>query len=283
MRGVQACCQNAGRSQWHKAVQPRTSLKNQWQTRRFSPKWQRASFAPPAQFVLGFDFDLNVGFNECHKTPPTPYGKDYTCALVFDMADITCFCDWDHTVGRENLTFHENLVAGVPAALEPLVSRTSSVQIWQKFSLTRGSDLVIKCFNTGARAFPVLLLSSPERGSIMHRTSRLTGKRSSHSRRSICIHPVYIHAPLSTDLVRYPHPRNRLALASRATWSKATFGTVSGILTDPSGAIVQGAKVTLVDEQKGYQFTAISDANGRYLFASIPPGMYSVSAEMAGI
>ena len=60
------------------------------------------------------------------------------------------------------------------------------------------------------------------------------------------------------------------------------FGTVSGLLTDPSGAIIQGAKVTLLDEQKGYQFTSTSDKDGRYLFASIPPGRYSVLAEMSG-
>ncbi|MGO9864401.1 MAG: carboxypeptidase regulatory-like domain-containing protein [Terriglobales bacterium] len=60
------------------------------------------------------------------------------------------------------------------------------------------------------------------------------------------------------------------------------FGTVSGILTDPSAAIIQGAKVTLVDEEKGYHFTATSDSSGRYLFVSIPPGMYSVTAEMQG-
>ncbi len=60
------------------------------------------------------------------------------------------------------------------------------------------------------------------------------------------------------------------------------FGTVSGILTDPSAAIIQGAKVTLVDEEKGYHFTATSDSTGRYLFVSIPPGLYSVTAEMPG-
>ncbi len=63
---------------------------------------------------------------------------------------------------------------------------------------------------------------------------------------------------------------------------QAYFGTVSGLLTDPSGAVIAGAKVTLVDEHKGYQFTATSDKDGRYLFASIPPGVYSVSAEMSG-
>ncbi len=60
------------------------------------------------------------------------------------------------------------------------------------------------------------------------------------------------------------------------------FGTVSGVLTDSSGAVVQGAKVVLTDEQKGFVFNTTSDGNGRYLFASIPPGLYSVSAEMAG-
>jgi Carboxypeptidase regulatory-like domain/TonB dependent receptor len=65
-------------------------------------------------------------------------------------------------------------------------------------------------------------------------------------------------------------------------FAQGYFGTVSGVLTDASGAIVQGARVTLVDEQKGYQFTATSDTSGRYLFASIPPGTYSVTAEMPG-
>src|SRR5208282_4187003 len=60
------------------------------------------------------------------------------------------------------------------------------------------------------------------------------------------------------------------------------FGTVSGEVTDPSGAIIPGAKVSLVDQQKGYQFATTSDNVGRYLFTSVPPGLYSVSAEMPG-
>ena len=51
------------------------------------------------------------------------------------------------------------------------------------------------------------------------------------------------------------------------------FGTLSGEITDPSGAIVPGAKVTLVDQQKGYQFATTSDTHGRYLFTTIPPGL----------
>ncbi len=63
---------------------------------------------------------------------------------------------------------------------------------------------------------------------------------------------------------------------------QAYFGTVAGQINDPSGGAVPGAQIHLVDQEKGYQFTTKSDKNGRYLLGSIPPGTYTVSAEMAG-
>jgi len=60
------------------------------------------------------------------------------------------------------------------------------------------------------------------------------------------------------------------------------FGSVSGEISDSSGAVVPHVKVTLADQQKGYHFATTSDNVGRYLFTSIPPGLYSVSAEMPG-
>jgi Carboxypeptidase regulatory-like domain/TonB dependent receptor len=71
-------------------------------------------------------------------------------------------------------------------------------------------------------------------------------------------------------------------MASAMLFAQGYFGTVSGILTDPSGAVIPNAKVTLLDEQKGFQFSTTSNAEGRYLFASIPPGNYTVSAEIQG-
>lgn len=65
-------------------------------------------------------------------------------------------------------------------------------------------------------------------------------------------------------------------------FGQAYFGTVSGELTDATGAVVQGAKVVLTDQQKGFTFNTTSDSSGRYLFRSIPPGMYAVSAESKG-
>jgi hypothetical protein len=74
-----------------------------------------------------------------------------------------------------------------------------------------------------------------------------------------------------------------LAVILPATlFAQGYFGTVSGVLTDPSAAVIQGAKITLLDEEKGYQFRTTSDNEGRYLFVSIPPGLYSVTAEMQG-
>src|SRR4029077_6715413 len=64
--------------------------------------------------------------------------------------------------------------------------------------------------------------------------------------------------------------------------SQGYFGTVGGELTDPSGAVIHGAQVTLTDQEKGFTFTATSDAAGHYLFAAVPPGNYSVLVEMHG-
>ncbi len=63
---------------------------------------------------------------------------------------------------------------------------------------------------------------------------------------------------------------------------QAYFGTVSGEITDASGAVVQGASVMLSDEEKGFNFITISDASGRYLFRSVAPGLYSVTVEAKG-
>src|SRR5579864_7912577 len=64
--------------------------------------------------------------------------------------------------------------------------------------------------------------------------------------------------------------------------AQAYFGTVSGELTDATGALVQGATVVLTDQQKGFTFTSTSDSTGRYLFRSVAPGTYSISADMKG-
>ncbi len=64
--------------------------------------------------------------------------------------------------------------------------------------------------------------------------------------------------------------------------AQATTGQISGRVTDPSGAVVVGAKITVTDENKGVSFAGRSDASGNFTVVSLPPGIYSVSATAQG-
>jgi len=71
-------------------------------------------------------------------------------------------------------------------------------------------------------------------------------------------------------------------LLSPASRAQLYTGSVTGVVTDPSGAVVPLAKVTLLDQDKGYVYTATTDpATGRYLLRSIPPGTYRITVEAA--
>jgi hypothetical protein len=73
-----------------------------------------------------------------------------------------------------------------------------------------------------------------------------------------------------------------LLMISSSACGQGYFGTVSGVLTDSSGAVIPGAKLTLVDQNKGFRFNTTSGSAGEYLFRSVPPGLYTVIAEMTG-
>jgi hypothetical protein len=73
-----------------------------------------------------------------------------------------------------------------------------------------------------------------------------------------------------------------VVLFASGVYGQGYFGSVSGTLADKTGAAIAGAKVTLLDQDKGYRFTGISDETGRYLFRSVAPGLYTVIAEAPG-
>ena len=57
---------------------------------------------------------------------------------------------------------------------------------------------------------------------------------------------------------------------------------IRGTVTDPTGAAVSGAKVTLTNEGTGVSRTLNTNAQGNYAFADIPVGSYRVEVEFAG-
>src|SRR5260370_16979036 len=55
-----------------------------------------------------------------------------------------------------------------------------------------------------------------------------------------------------------------------------------GRVTDPQGAVVSGATVTLVDTGTKHTLVSTSDANGIYQFNALPPAPYRLTAEAQG-
>ena len=59
-------------------------------------------------------------------------------------------------------------------------------------------------------------------------------------------------------------------------------GNVSGVITDPSGAVVPGAAVTLRNVNTGEMRSAVSSTSGLYQFVSLAPGRYELTTTMSG-
>ncbi len=74
-----------------------------------------------------------------------------------------------------------------------------------------------------------------------------------------------------------------VAITGACCYAQTVFsGNVQGVISDPSGAVVPGASVTLLNVDTGVTSTATSSASGNYRFSELPPGNYLVSAEASG-
>ena len=67
-------------------------------------------------------------------------------------------------------------------------------------------------------------------------------------------------------------------------YSSGQIGTtaVSGVVTDPSGAAIVNATVTLVSEEQGYSRNTVTNSAGAYEFPDLHPGSYRITADAAG-
>jgi carboxypeptidase family protein len=72
-----------------------------------------------------------------------------------------------------------------------------------------------------------------------------------------------------------------LAALSLSALAQST-ATIQGSVTDQSGAIVSGAKVTLRNQATGFERIVQTDSDGNYQAAALPPGVYSVEAQAQG-
>src|SRR5437870_8892841 len=58
--------------------------------------------------------------------------------------------------------------------------------------------------------------------------------------------------------------------------------TLSGTVSDVSGALIPGVEVTATNSGTGVAATALTNESGTYRFASLQPGPYEVKASLAG-
>jgi hypothetical protein len=73
-----------------------------------------------------------------------------------------------------------------------------------------------------------------------------------------------------------------LFLQVRTTLAQTESASISGRVTDPDGAIVQGAKVTLESAERGTRQEAVSNQAGIYLFSAVRPGVYHINVLKQG-
>ena len=59
-------------------------------------------------------------------------------------------------------------------------------------------------------------------------------------------------------------------------------GSLSGTVTDPTGAVIPKGTVTAEDVARGIRLSATVDANGQYRFTNLLPGTYDLTAQIPG-
>src|SRR5262245_56985297 len=64
--------------------------------------------------------------------------------------------------------------------------------------------------------------------------------------------------------------------------AQTSRGTVSGTVTDSSGALIAAAQVALVHTQNGVRRSTVSNDAGIYRFDAVDLGLYELKVEHAG-
>lgn len=65
-------------------------------------------------------------------------------------------------------------------------------------------------------------------------------------------------------------------------FAQTAFTSLRGTITDPSGALLPGATVTLNNQATGTVLSATANESGEYSFAQIPPAKYTITVTAAG-
>jgi hypothetical protein len=73
-----------------------------------------------------------------------------------------------------------------------------------------------------------------------------------------------------------------IACLGASAFAQTPTGTLEGLVTDSSGAVVPGATITATQGSTGEQHTTTTDGSGRFTIPFVEPGIYSVSVGAKG-
>ncbi len=73
-----------------------------------------------------------------------------------------------------------------------------------------------------------------------------------------------------------------VALVQPHLWAQAVYGSIFGTVTDPTGAVVPNAKITITDIGKNIKYETATNADGNYTRTQLTPGTYRVEVEATG-
>src|SRR5215831_19836197 len=92
---------------------------------------------------------------------------------------------------------------------------------------------------------------------------------------------------LSEDIWRSRAARFLCAVGILLLWCSAalgqtTFGSIAGSVSDPTGAIIPGAEITLTNLGTTEKRVAPSNTDGLYQFVNLVPGRYRIDSKKRG-
>src|SRR5215471_6871648 len=73
-----------------------------------------------------------------------------------------------------------------------------------------------------------------------------------------------------------------LSAATLFAQSSTGTATMVGAVTDSTGSVVPGAKVTVTNKDAGYVFSSVSTSEGTWYIPNLNPGNYQLKIEAAG-
>ncbi len=176
-----------------------------------------------------------------------------------------CKADWDSMAGNDQVRFCEHC----------------SLQVTNLSTMTRQNAMRLVARSQGRLC--VRYIEKPD-GRVLTRAPQelyRIGRRVSRLAAGVMTATLSLQAAAAQTRSGSTN-QEQLASISQPNSQPGSGATVVGVITDPNGAVVAGAKVTLASKEGHVAFTFPTGDDGGYRFAFLEPGSYTLNIEGGG-